>query len=290
MPSLSTNGLLQFIPNGFDYSRSLSNSTPGVNGLETFLMNPLFNGFAGDMVTMNVHISVDSKTYRLQPWGPVNGIMPMPFFAVDPNYPGPTPVPTPIPILSCNSIGIAVSFKWYPASGNGNDFIEDRVFAGGTPLYPGTSVEVTVLTDPFGTYTVQSNTPVSMGGIKPMNTGVSSWYVGSPTFKTYTLNAENGDDYDIPFTDGQLTGPNRGSRQYIFNSEYNNFVTGSTDPVPMPVDPQQPGNFLSIGFTKGIQGNKMTQPGGQIYPYTYFDGIMKNAVWNYTAPLPIPAP
>lgn len=286
MPSLSTTGLLQFNPNGFDYSRSLSNTMPGVNGLETFLMDPMFNGFSGDMMCMNIILSEDDTPSRLQPGENVNSIMPMIWLNNEDQYNTTVPTyPTDIGVLSCSAVGIAVSFKWYPAGGNGTTYVEKPIFTANTPLYPGTFVEVTVLTDPFAVYTAQTNTPVAAGGMTPMYTGVNSWYIGSPTVAYYTLNSiRTGTSYSLPFTMGELTGSNAGSRQYLYNLSYGSTITGKGN-VPFSVNPQQPANALSIGLTKGIEGNRMTLAGGPTYPYIYYDVIMQNPVWGYQPPM-----
>lgn len=280
MPSLSTNGLLQFIPNGFDYSRSLSNSSPAVNGLETFNMDPQFYAFAGDMMAMNILVEQagdPTKQLRVKLSDNSNTIAPMPYMAPDPN--GPT-IPSPsAKMLSCNTVGIAVNFKWATADGGGNIFKESPFFMGGTAVYPGTLVEVTVLTDPFGVYTVQSNTPTSVGGIKSLITGLESWLIGTPEVKIYQLIVSDGTTYNVPFTIGNITSNRPSSQQYIFQTDYE-----PSGGFPIGVNPEQPANFLGFGLTKGIQGNQITQTGGQIYPNIYFDGIMQNSVWGYIPP------
>lgn len=306
---INSPGTLAFAPRGFEFQRSLSSTNPMINGVETFYWDPRLHGFSGDLAVSDIYTLVSTANQDFAAWvyTPATAnqparrtVFPCPIVVQDPVVSGQAAPGTNI--LGMTALGVIIQFRYYPATGNGNDPITVSNFNNGTAVYPGTAVEVDVLIDPHAVYRAQTYTPYGLSSILTSN---NLMLVGSVNTYTVTLTQTSAINATPPvappapssftFPLGEFTGPNPGSRAYVWSSNGLN-QTGSTtsyvsltssanmlsvnsmnnagdqtnaSPGPTAITP----NMLvrSIGLTKGIDGNNTTTATSVVSPYVYLD-------------------
>lgn len=242
-----------FNPRGFQYSRSLTASQPFANGLQTFIWDERFNGFAGDACVNMLYDggSTAAPGYAPTPQTTLGKVFPLPLSSAPVGYTPPSGVTIAYPNVSF-PVGVISSFKYYPASLSSGNFIVSSTYPRDTARQANTYVEVQVVVDPKAVYSIQMKTDT---GITVAN--------GSLLYSAITADAANTYTVTVPYTGSppadnvflfpmgvfEGNGAFAGSRCYLDSRAIN-----SGDLIGNGGG-NSSSSALILGLTNGIEGN-----------------------------------